>query len=106
MPPPPAYHEECPPTVEVAQPPKYVATRVVLPTYAQSELYEKEGVMPTAPSDTTDSSSTDTESSTPVRRWSKQSGTCFEFTIFFIGNQNNNTLDLCIILCMCSMRDV
>lgn len=84
LPPPPAYQQEAGVNSAAPPPPKYVATPVPLPTYAQSEHYEKEGVLP--PSVSTASSDSDSsEAPLPARRWFKQNGTCFEFVVFFSG---------------------
>ena len=89
LPPPPAYQKEGSATSVgngvSPSPPKYVATPVPLPTYAQSEQYQKEGVLPpsTAVNDTSDSDSSDTP--LRARRWNRQNGTCFEFVLYFIG---------------------
>lgn len=89
LPPPPVYQQEGS-TINVgsgaaASPPKYAAKPVPLPTYAQSEQYEKEGIMPpsTAVIDTSDSDSS--EAPFRARRWDRQNGTCFEFVLYFIG---------------------
>lgn len=86
MPPPPAYQPEDSAGAATAAPPpppKYVATP--LPTYAQSEQYEKEGILPPSAS-TASSDSESSEAPLQGRRWpNKQNGTCFEFTVFFAG---------------------
>lgn len=84
LPPPPVYQQleqqEPQASGNSASPPKYtVATPIPLPTYDQSEKYEKDGVLQVS------SSSSEQETSEPVRRWTSGSGTCFEFIVFFIG---------------------
>lgn len=87
LPPPPAYQqsESASDTTTSANttPPKYsgAAAAIPLPTYDQSEKFEKEGVLliPVSNSDNETS-----EVIQPVRTW-KSDGTCLEFTLFFTG---------------------
>lgn len=78
LPPPPVYQEDpgsaCPP-------PKYPVDKPMpLPTYAQSEKFEKDGVLVVSRS----SPDPDTADSPPSRRWPSENGSCFEFVLFFV----------------------
>ena len=91
LPPPPAYQQE-EPAVAASPPPKYGgAAAIPLPTYAQSEKFEKEGLLQ-VPANTSDEDTV--EDSQPVRRWNSD-GTCLEFTLFFIGKSQRGTGGSC-----------
>ncbi len=74
---------------DVTTPPKYGgAAAIPLPTYDQSEKFEKEGVLLIP---VTSSDNETPEVTQPVRRW-KSEGTCLEFTLFFIGKIGGDQL--------------
>lgn len=76
---PPVYQQEAPKTA----PPKYSTDKPVpLPTYDQSEKYEKDGVLHVTTSSPDEDS---TDDSPPRRMWHTQNGSCFEFILFFTG---------------------
>lgn len=75
VPPPPAYKPAA-----AAPPPKY-SMDTPLPTYTQSEKFEKEGLLPAAPTPTRECEAVETRQ---IRRFSSDSGSCFEFVLFFI----------------------
>lgn len=73
VPPPPVYQQQVTPL------PKYAMdTPTPLPTYAQSEKFENEGVLVEV-----SSSDEETPEDYPVIR--RESGSCFEFILFFTG---------------------
>lgn len=72
---PPVYSE-----LEPETHPKSSSAALPLPTYDQSEKYEKEGILvePTAAQSVSITSH-------PSTRWTQNSGTWCEFTLFFFG---------------------
>ena len=77
---PPVYQQEDP--VGASCPPKYPVDKPIpLPTYAQSEKFEKDGVLPAS------ASPDGTADGPPRRRWPSENGSCFEFVLFFIGKE-------------------
>lgn len=83
LPLPPVYQQESPGNPDSATPPPKYATDkpMPLPTYAQSEKYEKDGVLHVS---TPGSASDTSDDSPPRRRWPTQNGSGFEFMLFFI----------------------
>lgn len=80
---PPVYQQENPSNGDSAAvpPPKYATDKPMpLPTYDQSENYEKGGVLHISRSCPDE----DISDSPPRRRWPTQNGSCFEFILFFI----------------------